>query len=90
MVAANTVPPVEVTPRTLEKLDEMQGVQCDGMSVEHRKEMLASHNLLTKYHNIFSLESRELGCTNLAKHDIQVVDDEPFRRDFKGFPLPCE
>ena len=27
VVAANTVPPVEVAPGTLEKLDEMQGVQ---------------------------------------------------------------
>ena len=40
MVAANRVPPVEVMPGTLEKLDEMQGVQWSKMSFEHRKETL--------------------------------------------------
>ena len=39
VIAANRVPPVEVTRRTLEKLDEMQGIQCICMLVEHRKEM---------------------------------------------------
>ena len=39
----------------------------------------SAHTLLTKYHNIFSLEPGELGCTILAKHEIQVVDDEPFK-----------
>ena len=29
VVVANVVPPVEVTPGTLEKLDEIQGIQQD-------------------------------------------------------------
>ena len=29
-----------------------------------------------EYHDIFSLEPRELGCTSLVKHEIRVVDDE--------------
>ena len=40
VVAANRVPPVEVMPGTLEKLDEMHGVWQMRMSIEHRKEML--------------------------------------------------
>ena len=104
MVAVNRVPPIEVTPGTLEKLDEMQGIQHAGMSVEHRKEMLlqqldlsglegwsngnqaAAHNILAKYHDIFSLESGELGCTSLAKHEIWVVDDELCKERFKRIP----
>ena len=39
-LAANVVSPVEVAPRTLEKLDEMQGIQQIKMSVEQRREML--------------------------------------------------
>ena len=39
-VAANVVPPVEVTPGTLEKLDEIQGIQQTRMMVEQRKELL--------------------------------------------------
>ena len=38
VVAANVVPQVEVAPGTLEKLDEMQGIQQTRMSVEWRKE----------------------------------------------------
>ena len=40
VVAANAVPPVEVAPGTLEKLDEIQGIQQTRMSVEWKKELL--------------------------------------------------
>ena len=40
MVAADRVPPVEVIPGILEKLDEMQGVWWTKMSIQCRKEML--------------------------------------------------
>ena len=35
--------------------------------------------LLAKYHNIFSLEPVELGCTHSTKHMIRVTDDTPFK-----------
>ena len=38
--AANAVPQVEVVPRTLEKLDEMQGTQQTRMLAEQRREVL--------------------------------------------------
>ena len=40
VVAVKRVPPVEVTPGTLERLDEIQRIPCAWMSNEHRKEML--------------------------------------------------
>ena len=39
MVAANRVPLVEVVPRMLDKLEEMQGIQQTQISTEQRKEM---------------------------------------------------
>ena len=39
VVAVYRVPPVEVIPGTLEKLEEMQGIQQTKMSIEQRKEM---------------------------------------------------
>ena len=36
VVAANVVPPMGVTPDTLEKLDEIQGIQWTKMMVEQR------------------------------------------------------
>ena len=93
VVTANAFPQVEVAPTTLEKLDEVQGIQWTKMLVERRREVLfqqldlsglegwfkenqaATCALLPEYHDIFSLKPRELGCTNLAKHEIRVVDD---------------
>ena len=40
VVAANRVPPVEVVPGILEKLDEIQRIQWTQMITEQRKEML--------------------------------------------------
>ena len=35
--------------------------------------------LLTKYHNVFSLDLAELGCTHSTEHTIKVTDDTPFK-----------
>ena len=103
VVSANVVPPVEVVPGTLEKLDEIQGIQQTRLSVEWRNEMLfdqlelsglkrwsdknqaATRILLAKYHDILSLESGELGCTDLVKHEIGVFD-KPFKERFWRIP----
>ena len=41
-----------------------------------------------EYHYIFSLEPEQLGCTSLAKQEIRVVDDEPFKERFQRIPPP--
>ena len=40
VVAPNVVPPVKITLDTLEKLDEIQGIQQTKMTVVQRKKML--------------------------------------------------
>ena len=35
----------------------------------------SAHSLLAEYHDIFSLEPSELGCTHSNKHVIKVTDD---------------
>ena len=35
--------------------------------------------LLAEYHDVFSLEPMELGCTHSTKHVIKVTDDTPFK-----------
>ena len=105
-VAMDMVFQVEPASATLEKLDEMQGIQQTKMSVEQRKEILfwqldlsglerwsdktqaATHVLLVEYHDIFFLEPGELGCTDLAKHEIRVADDECFKERFRRIPAP--
>ena len=48
----------------------------------------SSYSLLTEYHDIFPLESCELGCTHLTKHVIKVTDDAPLKERFRQIPLP--
>ena len=48
----------------------------------------AAHALQAAYHDIFSLEPGELGCTELAKHEIKVTDDGPFKERFWKIPPP--
>ena len=48
----------------------------------------AAQSLLAKYHDIFSLESSELGCTHSTKHVIKVTDDTPFKERFRQIPPP--
>ena len=35
--------------------------------------------LLAEYHNVFSLDPAELGCTHSTEHTIKVTDDTPFK-----------
>ena len=38
-----------------------------------------AHWLLAKYHDMFSLDQAELGCTHSMEHMIKVTDDTPFK-----------
>ena len=52
-------------------------------------ELVASaQSVLAEYHDVFSLEPSELGCTHLSKHVIKVTDDTLFKEQFRQIPLP--
>ena len=38
-----------------------------------------AHQLLAKYHDVFSLDPAELVCTHSMEHTIKVTDDTPFK-----------
>ena len=42
-----------------------------------------AHQLLVEYHDVFSLDTAELGCTHSTKHTIKVTDDTPFKEHFR-------
>ena len=48
----------------------------------------AACQLLAEYHDVFSLDPMELGCTNSMEHMIKVMDDTPFKELFRWIPLP--
>ena len=43
----------------------------------------AACQLLAKYHDVFSLDPTELGCTDSTEHIIKVTDDTPFKEWFR-------
>ena len=47
-----------------------------------------AHWLLAKYHNVFSLDPAELGCTHSTEHTIRVTEDTPFKEHFRQIPPP--
>ena len=42
-----------------------------------------AHQLLAEYHDIFSLDQAELGCTHSTEHTMKVTDDTPFKEQFR-------
>ena len=44
--------------------------------------------LLAEYHDVFSLDPMELGCTHSTEHTIMVTDDTPFKEGFRWIPPP--
>ena len=46
----------------------------------------AACQLLAKYHNVFSLDPADLGCTHSMEHIIKVTDDTTFKEQFRQIP----
>ena len=65
-----------------------QQLDLFGLKVWSIENWAAMYALLAEYHNIFSLEPGGLGCIGLAKHEIRVVDDEPFKERFRRILPP--
>ena len=66
----------------------LQQLDLSGLDGWTEAKQVAAHALLADYHDIFSLEPGELGCTNLAKHEIRIVDEELFKVWFQRIPPP--
>ena len=49
---------------------------------------MAARELVLAYHDVFMLESNELGCTSAIEHKICIENDEPFKEQFWHIPPP--
>ena len=63
-----------------------QQLDLSGLEGWSPQNQAATHTLLPEYHDIFSLELGELGCTDLVNHKIKVTDYEPFKDRFQRIP----
>ena len=43
-------------------------------------------NLLAEYHDIFTLEDGEMGCTKVVEHKIKVTDPRPLKERLRNIP----
>ena len=44
-------------------------------------------NLLAEYHDIFTLEDDEMGCTKVTEHKIRVMGPQTLQREAEEHPL---
>ena len=68
--------------RLLEKLN------LDGLAHWSPMNAVAARELVLAYHDVFMLESNELGCTSAIEHEICIENSEPFKEWFWCIPLP--
>ena len=68
----------------LEKLD------LSGLEAWPQEQAEQARSLLKEYHDIFSLEKRDMGHTNATKHKIVLKDPDtpPFKEHFHRIPPP--
>ena len=77
-------PRLTVRQRHGKLFDELDLSSLDSWTLELAD---AAHWLLAKYHDVFSLDPAELGCTHSTEHIIKVTDDTPFKK-FRQIPPP--
>ena len=66
----------------------LEKLNLDGMAHWSQENVVAARELVLAYHDVFTLESNELGCTSAIEHEIRNENDEPFKEQFRYLPLP--
>ena len=102
MVAANEVPKVtnlfsaeqtkeQSTLTETERQDLLlEKLDLSGLEAWPQEQAEQAHSLLKEYHDIFSLEKRDMGHTKTTKHKIVLKDPDtpPFKERFCRIPPP--
>ena len=66
----------------------LEKLNLDGLAHWSPRNAAVARELVLAYHNIFTLESNELGCTSTIKHEICIDNSEPFKEWFSHIPPP--
>ena len=66
----------------------LQKLNLDGLAHWSPENAVAARELVLAYHDVFALESNELGCTSAIEHEIHIENDEPFKERFWRIPPP--
>ena len=76
---------MSVAARQEKLLDKLN---LDGLANWSPENAMAVRELVLAYHDVFALESNELGCTSAIEHEIRIENDEPFKEWFRRIPPP--
>ena len=66
----------------------LEKLNLDGLAHWSPENVVAVRELVLAYHDVFMLESNELGCTSAIEHEIRIENDEPFKERFRHIPPP--
>ena len=104
VMSASLVPPTELSPEMeavlgvearpepmsvvvrQEKL--LEKLNLDGLAHWSPGNAAVVRDLVLAYHDIFTLEGNELGCTSAIEHEICIKNSKPFKEQFWHIPPP--
>ena len=104
VVSTSLVPPMELSPELEAALGKeprpeplsvavrreklLEKLNLDRLTHWSPENVVAVRELVLAYHDVFALESNELGCTSATEHEIHIKNDEPFKEWFRRIPPP--
>ena len=66
----------------------LEKLNLDGPAHWSPENAAVARELVLAYHDVFALESNELGCTSAIKHEICIENSKPFKERFWHIPPP--
>ena len=63
-----------------------QVLDLKGLETWPEEEQVKAKEFIKKYQDIFELKDMELGHTKLIKHEIKLLDDKPFKEQYRRIP----
>ena len=66
----------------------LEKLNLDGLAHWSPTNVVVARELVFAYHDVFALESDELGCTGAIEHEIRIKNSEPFKEQFRCIPPP--
>ena len=66
----------------------LEKLNLDGLAHWSLRNAVATRELVLAYHDVFALESNELGYASAIEHEIRIENSEPFKERFRCIPPP--
>ena len=66
----------------------LEKLNLDGLAHWSPQNAVVARELVLAYHDVFVLESNELGCTSAIEHEIRIENSEPFKEQYRCIPPP--